>query len=239
MRKGILIVTLCVVSAFALVYAAYGQSQEYIDKLKESERHIALLKKVDDAIATIEKDRKPQSQLKFIDITDLMIRIPDYSPPSPFVYDVESGWVGGGGGGGISFDDEESEDWEGGLFGPDELIELIKSRTGDENWPEGADGFGTIELHRNKLIVCNTPEVIKKVENILEVVRSNLPALISSTVYLFATDENYLKQVRKKGSSIITPEAIRKLIADAQAGGKVELLRTGYLAAYSSQAVYL
>jgi hypothetical protein len=81
--------------------------------------------------------------------------------------------------------------------------------------------------------------MIKEVEGIVSQMRRNLPALISSSVYLFAADEDYLKQVRKKGSSTITPKAIEKIIADARGGGDVELLRTGYLTGYSSQAVYM
>jgi hypothetical protein len=69
--------------------------------------------------------------------------------------------------------------------------------------------------------------------------RKNLPPLISSAVYLLAADEEYLSGLREKGSSIVSPEAIKKMLNDVQPGSKVELLRTGYLTAYSSQAAYL
>lgn len=240
MHRRILTGVLCAVLAFGVGYVAYGQSQEYIDKLKDSEKHIAFLKKIEDAIETIEKERELKKELRIIDVTDLLTKIPDYAPPSPFVHDVEGLTYSEGGG--MSFGDEDTEGFEGEPYGPDDFIELIKARTdGDDEdkWPEEEGGFGTIEVHRGKLIVCNTPEVIKEVEAIVADMRGNLPALISSSMYLFAADEEYLKQIRKTGSSVITPEAIKKVIADAQAGQNVEMLKTGYLTAYSSQAVYM
>ena len=72
MRKRILTGVLGILLAFGVGYAAYGQNQEYIDKLKESEKHIAFLKKVEDAIKTIEKEREVKKELKIIDITDLL-----------------------------------------------------------------------------------------------------------------------------------------------------------------------
>lgn len=230
MRKVILIVTLCAVLAFAAAYAAYGQSREYIDKLKQAEEHIALLEKINEAVKSIEKDLKPESKMRIFDITDLEMSLIDYAPPSPFVHDVESGF------GRSEFTEEESFEEP---FGPEEIIEVIRARTGEENWPEEAGGFGTLEHHRGKLIVINTPEILQQVESIIEEMRSNSPALISSTVHLFALDEKYLEQIRKKGSSVITPQAIKKLIEDAEKGTEVELLRTGYLTSYSSQAAYL
>ncbi len=242
MRKRIITGVLCALLALGLAYAAYGQSKEYIDKLRESEKHIAFLKKIEDAIGKIEQDREVEREFKIIDITDLLARIPDYAPPSPFVHDVEGLTYSEGGAGAVTFDDEDEEDFEGEPYGPDEFVELIKARTEKEDeytWPEEEDGFGTIEVHRGKLIVCNTPEIIREVEAIIEEMRGNLPALISSSVYLFAADEDYLKQIRGKGSSSIEPKAVEKIIADAQTGGKVELLKAGYLTGYSSQAVYV
>lgn len=240
MRKWVLTIILCAVSAFALVYAAHGQSKEHVNKLKQSETYIKLLKKVEDAIETIEKDRKLPRKLKILDITDLLLRIPDYAPPSPFVHDVEGYGVSSGGpAGGITFDDDdEGEEFEA-CCDPDTLIEMIRQRTGEDNWPEEEDGFGTIARDRCKLIVINTPKMIEKVEAIIGEIRKNLPALVSSTVYLLAADEDYLKGLRKTGSSVVGPEAIKKMVKDARGGGKVELLKTGYISAYSSQAAYL
>jgi hypothetical protein len=240
MCRRILAGVLCAALALGAGYVAYGQSQEYIDKLKESEKYIAFLEKVQNTIKTIEKDREVKKELRIIDVTDLLTIIPDYAPPSPFVHDVE-GLTYSEGAGGMALDEDE-EAFESEPYGPDEFIELIRARTArddEDRWPEEEGGFGTIEVHRGKLIVCNTPEVIKEVEAIVSDMRGNLPALISSSVYLFAADEDYLKQIRKTGSSVITPEAIGKVMADAQGGQKVELLKTGYLTAYSSQSVFM
>lgn len=237
MRKPVLIVFLACALAFLLVYVAYAQSKEVIDKLKESERHLELLKKVDDAIAAIGIDRKLPREIKIIDVADLLLEIPDYAPPLPFVYDVESSGIRPTGAM-ISFGAEE-EPFEKAAFSFDELTKTLKRRTGEDNWPELADGFGTIRLHRGKLIVINTPEMVRNVEAIVNEFRKNLPPLISSTVYLLAADRSYLGQLREKGSSVVSPEAIKKILSDVQPGGKVEFLRTGYLTAYSAQATYL
>ena len=224
MRKAILILCLCAVSAVALGYAAYGQSKEIIDKLKESEKHEKLLEKINDAIKTIESERKVEKELRIFEVSDLLARVTDYAPPSPFVNDVE----------GLTSSEsamerfeEEHESFEGEPFGPDELIEFIMARTGSHNWPEHVGGFGTIELHRGKLIVCNTPAIVGEIGSILDKIRANLPALISSTIYLFSAEEDYLAKVRKK------------ILADAEKGAGAGLLRTGSLCAYSSQAAYL
>lgn len=237
MHRPVLIVFLVSAIAFLLFYAAYGQSKEVVDKLKESERYIELLKKVEDAIAAIETDRKLPREMKIIDVADLLLRIPDYAPPSPFVYDVESS--GRRPEERAIFPGREEEPFERAAFTSDQLTDTLKQRTGEDNWPELGDGFGTIHLHRGKLIVINTPEMVSNVEAIVNDFRKNLPPLISSAVYLLAADEEYLSGLREKGSSIVSPEAIKKMLNDVQPGSKVELLRTGYLTAYSSQAAYL
>lgn len=237
MRYSVIVTAVCFVSALALVYAAYGQSREDLDNLEQSKKHIALLEKVEDAIKTIQNERKPAEivqELEFIDVADIHLKIPNFAGPDVRVFEPGRGEIAGGG---ISFNGDE--DAEGEPFGPEELIELVKSRTGEENWPEEEGGFGTIELHRNSLIVCHTPEMIQKVKDILNELREFSAALISSSVYLLAAPEEYLQGIRRTGSSVITPEAIIKIIADAHTGEKVQLLRTAYLTAYSSQSAYV
>jgi hypothetical protein len=175
MQKPVLIVFLACALAFILVYVAYAQSKEVIDKLKESERQMELLKRVEDAIAAIQTDRKLPREMKIIDVADLLLRIPDYAPPSPFVYDVESSAVRPAGAA-ISFGAEE-EPFEKAAFSSDELTEILKRRIGEDNWPALPDGFGTIHLHRGKLIVINTPEMVRNVEAIVNEFRKNLPPL--------------------------------------------------------------
>jgi hypothetical protein len=232
MRKGILILSLCAVLAITLAYTAHGQSKEQLDKFKEAERLIELLKKTNEAIEIIEKDRKLPAKLEVFDVADLIEenRIKDYAPPSPFVFNVESATAEEG-----EIDTESFEE----LYGPEEVIELVKATTGEENWPEEEGGMGTVEYHRGKLIVINTPEMIDKVEALLDGLKKSLPAVISSTVYLLAVDEDYLKQHRRTGSSVITPQAVEKMLDDSQAGKKIELLKTGYITSYSSQAAYI
>ncbi len=232
MRRGILIICLCAVSAFALAYAAFAQSKEHIDKLKEAERHIELLKKVEDAIKTIEKDRKVLTELHIFDVADLMLAriVKDYAPPSPFVFDVSSA-------GAEEFERAE-EPFEEPLD-PEELIERVKLSIKDEGPATRDDKLTTISYSSGKLFVISTPKKIKKIEALLAQMRKNLPVLISSTVYLVAADEDYLKGLKDKDSSAIGPKAIEKMLADARTGEKVELLKTGYLTSYSGQAAYL
>jgi hypothetical protein len=240
MKRKLIIFGIFLAGVLSVVIAAYGQSQKYIDRLKEADKHIAFLKKVEEAIEIIEKDREKPVSLEFIDVSNLILKVNDYEPPSPFVYDVEGGWGGSPGeAGGVSFDDEEGESWEGEPFGPDELIERVKYVTGDENWPEEPGGFGMIEHHRGKLIVCHTPEMIEKVRNIIKDIERDLPVQISSEVYLLAVKEDYLGELRKKGSSVITPEAVKKILSDTRMKGETELVRTAYLNSYSAQAAYL
>jgi len=240
MKRKALISSIFIVAVLAVVISAYGQSRKYIDMLKEADKHIAFLKKVEEAIVIIENEREQPFEFEFIDVSDLMLKVSDYEPPSPFVHDVEGGWYdGAGSAGGISFDDEEGEPWEGEAFGRDELIERILYATGEENWPEDSNGFGTIEYHRGKLIIGHTPEMIERVRKIIDAIRHNMPLQISSEVYLLATEEDYLGEIRKKGSSVIAPEAIKKLLRDTRVDSKVELVRSAYIAAYSGQAAYL
>ena len=81
--------------------------------------------------------------------------------------------------------------------------------------------------------------MVRNVEAIVKDFGQNLPPLIPSVVYLLAADEEYLGQLREKGSSVVSLEAIKRILTNVQPGGKVELLRTGYLTAYSAQAAYL
>ncbi len=231
---------LCVAIVLVLVYGAYGQSKEDLDNLAQSKSYIKLLEKVEDAIETIMKERKPPKrvkELKFIDVSDFVVKVPHFAGPDVRVFDPEQERTAPG----ITFgEDEDIEDLEEGEpFGTEGLIELVKARTGDEKWPEEAGGFGTIEQHRGKLIVCNTPEVIKEVEQLLAEIRGNAAAIISSAIYLLSAQEEYLQQIRTKGSPIITPQAIKKVLADAQAGKEVKLIRAGYLSAYSGQSAYI
>jgi hypothetical protein len=239
MRKKITILLISGTAALIIACAVYGQAKEYADKLRESERHIEFLKKVETTISAIEADRKLPVEMKIIDIADLLVSIPDYVPPSPFVTDVES--IGPySRGTGTSFAGAENEPFEGRLS-PDELLGVIIRMTGAENWDttERAGQECSIKMRSGKIFVTHTPEMIKKVESAISDFRKKLPPLISSTIYLLAADEEYLGQLREKGSSVVSAEAIKKLISDAKQAGKVELLRTGYLTAFSSQTAYL
>lgn len=240
MRKTIIMLAVCAVSATAVFCAAYGQSEKYIKRLRAADRHIKLLKEVEDAIDSIRKDRVPKLrrwEMHIFNITDLLIetRLPDFSPPSPFVQDVEYGCSGAGGG--ITFNGDENSSDDG--YDPDDLVNLIKYRTGYYNWPEEEDGFGTINFNLGKLLVINTPAMIEKVGRVIEELRANLPDLVLSRVYLFAADEAYLKQLRDKEASVLSPDAVKKILSDSAGVEKVRMLKSGYLTAYSSQAAYL
>ena len=232
MRKRILISMLCIAVALALAYTAYGQGQEYIDKFKEAEKLIEILKKTDETIEMIEEETDIPKEMKVFEVSDLIEEnsIQDYAPPSPFVFDVESAQ---------REETEKDTEYFEEFFGPEELIEAVKSSTGDENWPEEAGGMGTTEHYGGKLVVVNTPEMVEKVAALLDGFRRNLPVLVSSTVYLLATDGDYLKRRRRDESSVITGEMVKKILDDARDGRGVELLRTGYLTAYSAQAAYI
>lgn len=232
MRKGLLIILMCCACALALGYAAYGQGQEYIDKFKEAEKLIKLFEETDEAIEAIEEGRSLPSRMKVFDVSDLIEEnsLCDYAPPSPFVFDVESAHREE-----TEIDTEPFDEY----WGPEELIEMVKTSTGEENWPEEAGGFGTSEYYRGKLIIVNTPEMIEEIQGLLDNLRKNLPVLVSSSVYLLAVEEDYLKENRRKESSVMPPEAVRKILDDARTGVKVKLLRTGYLTSYSAQAAYL
>jgi len=231
MRKYALVLLLGLVMAFALAYKAHGQNKDSIDRLKQAETMIKLYEKTQKAISIIEQDRTKPVAMKVFDVKDLLEenRIKDYAPPSPFVFSVNNAG---------NEDFEDDEDYEEG-FGPDELIELARSSTGDENWPEEAGGMGTIEYHRGKLIIVNTQEMVDKVELLLNDLQKSLPAIISSTVYLLVADEDYLQNYRRKDSSVITPQAIEKMLADAKTGDKIEIIKTGYISSYSSQAAFI
>jgi hypothetical protein len=241
MRKTVSAVFVGTILAVCFIYAAYGQSQEYIDRIKKADPHIRFLEEITEAIETIESERtEPRvSRMRIFNITDLLAEteLPDFYPPSPYVMDVEAGYGGGGCGGGISFNGDDDHEPRG--YDPDEIIETIYRRTGRYSWPDEEGGFGTIEHHKGKLIVINSPKVLDRVKKIIEEFRDSMPPQVLSTVYLFSAEEDYLKEIRRKGSSVITPEAIKKLIADSAGNQRVNLLRTAYLAAYSSQSAYL
>ena len=241
MRKTVFAAFVGVTVAIGLLYAAYGQSQEYIDRIRKADPHIKFLEQVTDAIETIENERVvPRvSRMRIYNITDLLIetKLPGFDPPSPYVMDVEAGCGGWGHGGGITFNGENRHGDD--CYGPEEIIETIQRRTGRYNWPDEAGGFGSIEHYGGKLIVINSPGVLERVEKIINEIRDGMPVQVLSTVYLFSVEEGYMDRVRRKGSSVITPEAVKKIVTDGNSGQEVKLLKTGYLAAYSSQSAYL
>jgi type II secretory pathway component GspD/PulD (secretin) len=160
-----------------------------------------------------------QGIFEIYNVSDILARIPNFEGPDVRVFDPEAG--GGVGGGPITFDDTEGES-EGEPFGPEELIELIKQATGEENWPEEAGGFGTIEHHRGQLIVINTREMHKKVEAILGNLRRNTGIFVVMEVRFVDVRNDFLEDIGidyrglgNGGSIIGTPMA---LIAN-QSGG--------------------
>lgn len=155
-----------------------------------------------------------QGIFEIYNVSDILAKVPNFTGPDVRVFDPESGGGAGGGGGGISFDDEEGED-EGEPFGAEELIELIKAATGDDNWPEEAGGFGTIEDHRGQLIVINTREIHKQVEAILENLRRNTGIFVVIEVRFVDVRNDFLEDIGidyrglgNGGSFLGTPFAI-------------------------------
>lgn len=135
-----------------------------------------------------------QGIFEIYNVSDILAKVPNFEGPDVRVWDPEQSGAGGGGGGGISFDDEEGES-EGEPFGPEELIELIKAATGDENWPEEVGGFGTIEHHRGQLIVINTREVHKEVEAILNNLRRNTGIFVVIEVRFVDVRNDFLEDI--------------------------------------------
>jgi len=136
-----------------------------------------------------------QGIFEIYNVSDVLAKVPNFEGPDVRVFDPEGGGAGGGGApGGISFDDDEGES-EGEPFGPDELIELIRAATGDENWPEEAGGFGTIEHHRGQLIVINTREIHKKVEQILDNLRRNTGIFVVIEVRFVDVRNDFLEDI--------------------------------------------
>ncbi len=232
MRKGFIITLLCGVCALVFVYAAYGQSKETLDKLKEAETLIKIHDRTRKLIKTIEEERYVNKMMKIFNVSDLLeeSRIKDYAPPSPYVFDVESASK-------MELE-EDTEDYDE-YFGPDELIELVRASTGEWKWPDLPDGFGTIECYRGRLVVINTPEVVGEISMLLDSLRKKLPVLISSSVYLLSAEGDYLEEQRENGSSVVSAKTTKKILDDANAGRGVKLLRTGYLTSYSAQAAYV
>jgi general secretion pathway protein D len=125
-------------------------------------------------------------------VSDVLARIPQFQGPDLRVFDPETQGRPGGGGG-ISFDEREREA-EGEPFGPEELIELIKAATGDENWPE-QEGFGTIEHHRGQLIVVNTRDIHKKVQQVLENLRRNTGIFVVMEARFIDIISDFLEEI--------------------------------------------
>jgi general secretion pathway protein D len=126
-------------------------------------------------------------------VSDILAKIPQFVGPDLRVLgDPET--LGGPRGAGtrISFGEEAEE--EGERFGAPELIELIKAATGEDNWPE-KEGFGTIEDHRGQLIVVNTREIHKKVQQILDNLRRNTGVFVVMEVRFIDVMSDFLEEI--------------------------------------------
>jgi general secretion pathway protein D len=127
-------------------------------------------------------------------VSDILAKIPQFvGPDLRLLGDPET--LGGGprgAGSRISFGEEAEE--EGERFDAPALIELIKAATGDENWPD-KEGFGTIEDHRGQLIVVNTREIHKKVQQILDNLRRNTGVFVVMEVRFIDVMSDFLEEI--------------------------------------------
>lgn len=133
-----------------------------------------------------------QGIFEIYNVSDILAKVQDFSGPEVRIFDPEAG--GAGAPGGITFDDDGDEA-EGDIIDADSLVELIRVATGEENWPEEEGGFGTITHHRGQLIVINTREIHKKIEEVLKNLRRNYGIFVVIEVRFVDVRNDFLEDI--------------------------------------------
>ncbi|MHC4662411.1 MAG: hypothetical protein ACYS8W_12045 [Planctomycetota bacterium] len=224
------IAVLAVSVPFAVIAA-----EEWYEKEKkirsQLENDIKLVKELDAAIKVIDPEVK--SEFRIFNIADLYTKAPDFCGLDPRVKSPEEE------GSQIGFEefDEDEEPW----MDPETIIEIIQSTTGEDAWPE-EDGFGTMSYHRGQLIVVNTPEICKKIEEILtEMRQGNFP--IAVEIYFLAIPDKKLEEYRSMSTnanySVLDGEATKKLIEEAATGKDIKIIQSARVVQMNRQRSYV
>ena len=124
-----------------------------------------------DEVIYIAEPGEEEGELIFdiYNVQDILNKIEDFSGPEIKVSSSDAPQPGQGGAGQLVFDDDDDEDLEG-TIDPENLIDLITSSTGEDNWErEGA----SIEHHRGQLLVNNVREVHLEVQKVLQNLRKD------------------------------------------------------------------
>jgi type II secretory pathway component GspD/PulD (secretin) len=163
----------------------------------------------DQAIFISTKERvADRPSLRIYDVRDLLAAIPDYSGTTL----PSMGEGGGGGGGGEDLFAGEGGG-EGESFTGEDLVEFIRETVAPSSWggEEGGGGggaegegapAGTISYRQGKLVIIQTPEIHRQIEDLLSRFRESAALQVHITARFIDCTENFMRAIGLNWSSI-------------------------------------
>ena len=165
---------------------------------------------VDEGIITISTQedltRTVTPDTRVFDIRDLIIQVPDFTNAPTFNLQSQSNTASGGGGGGSS---------GGSLFGGagggaqgqgaqvlqtrqqliDEIKKLIQDTVAPDSWRDAGGTIGAIQELSGQLIVTQTPENMRKLQDLLEQLRETRAIQVTVEARFLTVQRNYLEDI--------------------------------------------
>ena len=159
----------------------------------------------DEVIFISTKERvSEQALLRLYDVRDLLAAIPDYSGTGlPSIGDS----AGGGGGGDDLFAGEDGGDGES--FTGEDLVEFIREMVAPSSWGGGEFGeereggaSGTISYRQGKLVIIQTPEIHRQIEDLLSRFRESAALQVHIMARFIEVSENFMRQIGINWTSV-------------------------------------
>ncbi|MBI2192880.1 MAG: hypothetical protein HYU36_12950 [Planctomycetes bacterium] len=134
--------------------------------------------------------------MRLYDVRDLLATIPDFTGTG--LPTISEGGGGGGGGGDDLFGGGDGEGAES--FTGDDLVEFIKTTVAPSSWSEGGGeeegaAGGTISYTRGKLVIVQTPDIHRQIEDLLSRFRESAAIQVHITARFIEVTENFLRSV--------------------------------------------
>lgn len=207
----------------------------------EIRRLEGLLAKVEEAIETLRPLARPSFESRIYDVRSILSRPEDRRAPSLSVPRSSAGMRTGAGakagkGMVLSFGDDGSDDWSGGLD-PDSLIERLMTQTGALDRGDGV-GYSVIS---GVLFVRETAAMHARIAKVLEGLRADARRTVRVEVSVFElsdAESTALDRDSRDRKGVISAERFAKLESTVDAG-QATLERRSLLSAYTGCRVFL
>ena len=155
----------------------------------------------DEAVFISTPDRVAEKPiLRLYDVRDLLAVIPDYSGTG--LPSIGEGGGGGGGGGGDLFGGEGGD---GERFTGEDLVEFISQTVSPSSWGDGGDDFGgeeeeggpsgTIAYRSGQLVITQTPDNHRQVEDLLSLFRESARVQVHISARFIEVSEGFIRGI--------------------------------------------